>query len=106
MAVPELTVGVDPPVAEVADEEIAAEAAEAHGCPREAPRGVQLPVLCHAAQQVPRQVVDVDEPETLTGDLVRCLLVLLRVGDEDPGADRLDTEWPVPVGKARIVEPC
>src|SRR5436190_18540780 len=41
----DLGVGVDPAVAEVADEQVAAEAAERGRRPREAPRRIQLAVL-------------------------------------------------------------
>src|SRR5207245_5538263 len=47
---------VDMPVAEVADQEIAAEGAEGCGGHREAPWGVQLAMLRDACEQVPVRV--------------------------------------------------
>src|SRR6266536_2994911 len=96
-AEPELPVGlrlerVDLAVAEVADEEISAEAAEVCRREREPPRRVQQAVLSHAGDQVAGRVEGVDEAEALPGDLVFCILVLLRERDEDPRADRLDPE--------------
>ena len=92
-AAPDLPIGVDLPIAEVADEKIAAETAEARGSQRKAPGSVQLTVLGDAAEQVARRVVRVDEAESLAGFfLVLFLLVLLRVRDEDLGPDRLDSE--------------
>src|SRR5205085_11968046 len=70
LAARQLLVRVDLSVAEVADEQIPAEAAEVRRRPREPPRRVQLTVLRHAREQIPRKVVRVDEPETLAGQLV------------------------------------
>src|SRR6185369_8835091 len=50
-AVLHLLVGVDLPVTEVADEQVAAEAAERLRRLREPPRGVELPVLSDAPQE-------------------------------------------------------
>src|SRR5206468_4980875 len=83
LAVRHLLVGVDLPVAEVADEQVAAEAAERRRRPREAPRRVQLAVLRHPPEQVAVHAVDVDEAETLAVLLVVTAGLLLRVGDED-----------------------
>ena len=51
--VPHLLVGVDLPVAEVADQQVAAEPAERIRCPGEAPRSVELPVLGNPAEELP-----------------------------------------------------
>src|SRR5947209_13332142 len=62
-------VGVDVPVAKVADEQGAAEGAEAGGGHREAPRGIQLAVLRDAREQVPVRVESGDEGEAVAGEL-------------------------------------
>src|SRR6266571_7757252 len=66
----QLFVGVDLPVAEVADEEIAAEAAEVRRGKRKPPRRVELSVLRDTGEQIAVHVVDVHEPTPLSGDLV------------------------------------
>src|SRR6476620_11330452 len=55
-AVPHLRVGVDLPVAEVADQQVAAKAAERLRRLREPPRGVELPVLGYPTQELPVEV--------------------------------------------------
>src|SRR5207244_8960925 len=95
--------GRDLAVAEVADEEIAAEAAEARRSEREAPRRVQLPVGRHPAEQRAARVELVDEAETLAGDVVVAVGVLLRIGHEDVAADVLDPERRV-AGRNRRVD--
>src|SRR5438105_6439773 len=63
VAVRHLLVCVDLPVAEVADQQVAAEAAERRRCPGETPRCAELPVLSHPAEELPVEVVDVDNAE-------------------------------------------
>src|SRR5207247_412089 len=55
-------------VAEVADEQVAAEPSETRGGERQAPRRVQLAVLRHADEQVPIRVEGVHEAEALAAD--------------------------------------
>src|SRR5262249_38604070 len=55
--------GVDAPVAEVADEEIAAEAPELRRCERQAPRRVEPPAARDPAEERAGGVVGVDEAE-------------------------------------------
>src|SRR5215467_2457167 len=61
VAVLQLLVRVDLPVAEVADQQIAAEAAERRRGQREPPRGIELPVLGDAAEELPVEAVGVDD---------------------------------------------
>ena len=58
-------VGVDRPVAEVADEQVAAEAPEVGRRQRKPPRRVQPAALGHAGEQRAVRVVLVDEAEAL-----------------------------------------
>jgi hypothetical protein len=104
LAVRPLFIGVDLPVAEVADEDVAAEPAERRRCDGDAPRSVQLAVLRDPREQRAGCVVHVDEAATLAGDLVAPGRVLLRVGDEDASARALDAERRIVVGKRRIDE--
>ena len=64
VTVPHLLVRIDLPVAEVADEQVAAEAAERVRGEGEPPRSVELPVLGDATQELPVEVVGVDDPES------------------------------------------
>ena len=104
VAVRHLLVGVDLPVAEVADEQVAAEAAERRRSPGEPPRGVELPVLGDAAEELPVEVVDVDDAQPTAVRLVVRPGLLLAVGHEDPVADRLDPERAVVLREPRIDE--
>src|SRR5207248_8283887 len=61
VAVPHLLVGVDLPIAEVADEQVAAEAAERRRSQGEPPRGVELPALGDPTDELPVEVIHVDE---------------------------------------------
>src|SRR2546428_3370486 len=98
-------VGVDVPVAKVADEQVAAESAEGCGGHREAPRGVQLAVLRNAREQVPVRVEGVDEAEALAVELVIRAWLLFRERHEDPGIDRLNPKGCVATREVRIREP-
>src|SRR3954471_17840606 len=64
LAVPQLPVGVDLPVAEVADQQVAAKAAERRRGLGDPPRSVELPVLGNATEELPVEVVDVDDAES------------------------------------------
>ena len=85
-------VRVDLAVAEVADEQIAAEAAEVGRRLCEPPGRVQLAVLGHTRDEVPGRVELVHEAASLAGDLVLGVRILLGERDEDVPADRLDPE--------------
>src|SRR5437588_11640807 len=78
----QLRIRIDVAVAEVANQQIAAEAAEVGGRQRHAPGCVELAVLGHPAHQCPRRVIDVDESKALTVNLVCRCAVLLGVSDE------------------------
>src|SRR5436853_1362851 len=73
----------DLPVAEVPDEQVAAEAAEAGRRHRKAPWRVQLAVRRDAGEQCATRVELVYEAQALAGDVILPVGVLLRVGDED-----------------------
>src|SRR4029077_16573223 len=96
-------IGVDRPVAEVADEQVAAEAAEVAWRHRQPPRSVQLATRGDARDEGPVCRELVDEAEALSGHLVMAS-ALLRVGDEQVAADVLDPERPIPRGEARVDE--
>ena len=93
---------VDVPVAEVADEQIAAEAAERARCERDAPRRVQRAALCDACDEVPEAVELVDVPAC------RVVVAVDRratdVGDEHVAVDRVDAERRVPGRDLRVDE--
>src|SRR6476619_7017540 len=55
--------GVDHAVAEVADQQVAAELAEVVGSPRDPPRRVERTCGSDPLEQLPRPAVHVDEPE-------------------------------------------
>src|SRR5207247_8535605 len=77
-------------VAEVANEQIAAEASEACRSDGDPPRRVQLPVRRDAAEEGPARTEPVDETVSLPGHVVLALGALLRVRDHDRSADVLD----------------
>src|SRR3954469_24300959 len=104
LAVPHLPVGVDLPVAEVADQQIAAEATERRRRPGDPPRGVELPVPGDATEELPVEVVDVHDPEPTAVRLVVRSTLLLRVGHEDPVVDRLDPERSVVLRELAVDE--
>src|SRR6267143_4923747 len=97
-------VGVDPPIAEVSHEEIAAEASEIGRSERESPRRVQLAMLRDPPEQRARGVVNVHETLALTVDLVNRVRILFRVGHEDARADRLYPERRVARRQVRVDE--
>src|SRR5439155_20299362 len=80
-------VRVGPSVAEIADEQIAAEASERARGPGETPRRVQQSPSCDPCLEVSGEVVGVDEAQALTGQLVLGGRILLRIRDEDVRAD-------------------
>src|SRR5262249_45706510 len=86
-------VGVDLPVAEVADEKVAADVAEHRRRHRHAPRRVERALAGHTAEQVSAGVEHVDEAEPRARNVEPLRLVLLRVGDEERAAEVLDVEW-------------
>ena len=99
---PDAPVGVDPAAAEVRDEEIAAEAAESGRRERNAPRLVQLVGAADVGEQPSVEVELVDVAAVRR--IVAVHRGTVRVGDEDPVADRLDAERCVPVGLLAIDE--
>src|SRR2546429_1563104 len=96
-------VRVDRPVAEVADEQVAAEAAKVRRRHRKSPGSVQLPARGDAGDEGPVSLELVDEAEALSSHLV-IASALLRVGDEQMAADVLDPEGAVAGGQSRVDE--
>src|SRR2546423_812665 len=97
-------VSVDLSIAEVANEEIAAEAAEVRRSEGNSPRCVELTMLRDPREQRAGGVVDVYEPPTLSVDLVDRISVLFSVGDEDARSDRLYPERRVAGWQVRVDE--
>src|SRR5579863_8997698 len=85
-------VDIDAAVAEIADENVAAEMAEARRRHGETPRRVERTVLGKARQQIPVGVEDIDEAGTRAGDAVMLVGALLRIGDPERAVDVLDVE--------------
>ncbi|MGF6853689.1 hypothetical protein OKW29_002576 [Paraburkholderia sp. CI3] len=83
---------IDSTIAEVANENLAAEAAERKRCARDTPRRVERPSACKATQQVVVGIEYVDESTTAGCIVVVLLFVLLRVGDEKIPIDVRDTK--------------
>src|SRR6202035_1836444 len=72
---------VDPAVAEVADEDVAAEPAEGKGCPRDAPGRIERPAAGEAPQQKTVGVEYVDKAVAGTRHVGIPCRVLLRISD-------------------------
>src|SRR4029450_12569831 len=92
-------------VAEVPDDQAARQRAEAaRGGHGHAPGRVELRLLPAARAERALRVVLVHGAESASGHLVLARGVLLRVGDEDVTADRLDPEGRVAARELRIAE--
>src|SRR6516162_2655957 len=83
---------IDPSVAEIPDENVAAESSESIGCARNAPRRIQRPTGSEALEQIPASVKHVDKAVARPRDVVMLCCVLLRVGDEQIAVDVLNAE--------------
>src|SRR5262245_61697876 len=92
-------------IAEIADEQVSAEGAEAGRSDGDAPRRVQLPARRHALEEMAARVENVHEPQTLAGHraAVPCG-VLLRVGDVQLAAEVLNVEWRKSGGDIAVAE--
>src|SRR6266849_1510431 len=102
--VPALVEGVDPAVAEIADQDVAAEAAEGEGGARHGPGRIEVPVAGEAPQQVAVGVEHIDEAAARAGDVVVLLRVLLGIGHEEIAVEVLDAERREARGDHRIGE--
>src|SRR6187431_3366221 len=91
--------GVDPSVAEVADQQVAAEPAELCWCEREPPGRVERTAGRHAGEKRPRGIEHAHDAEAGAGHLLFRLLVLLAIGHKDAAVDVLDAERRVPARK-------
>ena len=103
----EMTLGVvniDFAVAEVADEDVAAEAAKGEGRPHDSPGRIQLAAGGEAPEQMTIRVEDVDKAVARAGDVVMFLRVLLGIGHEQVAIDVLYAEWRVAGRDRRILE--
>src|SRR5439155_4583189 len=96
--------GVDLPIAEVADKQVAAKAAEAGRGDGQPPGRIELTASDDATEEVTRRCEHVDEAKALAGDVVLRVSVLLGVGDEERAIDVLDPEWPEARGDPRVDE--
>src|SRR5262249_2716616 len=96
-------VGVDVAVAEVADEQVAGERAEAGRGQGDAPGRVEHPARGHALEQAAAGVEDVDEALAHAGDGAAVAGgVLLGVGDVEPAVQVLDVEGGVSAGEVGV----
>src|SRR5215470_8813288 len=96
--------GVDASVAEIADEEVIAEAPEIGGRECQSPRRVELTLRRDATEQLAGGVEGVHEAVTLARHVVMFVGILQRVGHEDNAAEVLNPERRVPGGKIGIDE--
>src|SRR6266545_2276510 len=87
-------VGVDPAIAEVADEQTAPESAEVRRRHCDAPRGVQLTMRGHRRDEIAVGIEFAHETVTLSRDVIHPRFQ--RVGDENRVADGLDAERAIP----------
>ena len=81
------------PSAEIADENVAAEAAKGERCPRDAPGRVQRSARRKPPQQMTVGVKNIDKAIARTRHVVMHLRVLQGVGHEQIAVDVLDAEW-------------
>src|SRR5258708_14503130 len=95
---------MDPPVAEVADEDVAAEAAEGIRRTRDAPGRIERSAADQASQQMAVGIEHIDESVALACDIVVLLRVLLRESDEEIAIDVRDAEGRVARRDPRILE--
>ncbi len=94
--------GVNAAVAEVADEQVVAEAPEVDGCQGQPPGRVELALGSDAADQVTGGVEGVHEAVTLARHIVVPVRVLQRVGHVDGAAEVLDPERRVACGEVGV----
>src|SRR5262249_38762373 len=80
------------PIAEIADEDIAAESTKGERSPRNTPRRIQWSAAREALEQISIGVVDVDEAIARTSYVVVLFRVLEGIGDEEIAVDVLDPE--------------
>ena len=85
-------VGVDPPVAEVADEDVAAERAERRRRHRHGPRRVEPVAADEPLEQVAVRAEHVDEPIAGTGGVIVLRRILLRERHVELATDVVDSE--------------
>lgn len=94
--------GVDPAVAEVADQQLPAELTEVGRCLGQAPRRVEGVPGGHAPQEGAVGPEGADEAEAVAGDLILGVGILLGVGHEDRAVDVLDPERRVTRGPGPV----
>src|ERR1700726_2774829 len=83
---------IDPAVAEIAHQDIPAEAAKGRRGLRNAPRRVQRAMRGKAPDQMAVGIEDIDKAVALTGDIDILCRVLLGVGHKQIAIDILDAE--------------
>src|SRR5947208_3041186 len=96
--------GVDVAVAEVSDEQVAAEEPEVGRCEGDPPRRVEPPQRGHAPDQMAGGIEGVDEPVPLTRHVVVHRRVLQRVRHVDRAVQIADPERRVARGKSGVGE--
>jgi len=84
--------GIDPPVAEIADQHVMAERAEIGGSQGQAPGRVERPPRSEASDQGPIGVEDIDEPIARTAHVIVMGRVLQGKGDIELVINALDAE--------------
>jgi hypothetical protein len=95
---------IDSAIAEVANQDFAAEAAECKRCARDSPGRVERPSAGEAAQQVAVCIEYIDESVTVACNIVVLLIVLLRIGDEKVAIDVRDAKRRVAGRDVRVGE--
>ena len=95
---------VDPAVAEVADQQVAAEATEGARCTSDAPGRIQLAAASDPGEQPAVAVEGIDEAEPRPVDVVLAFRVLLSEGDEDAASNSLNPEGGEPAQELTVDE--
>src|SRR2546422_465756 len=97
-------VGVDLSIADVADEQGAAEGTEFRRRQGQPPRRVERAMRSESPQEAAARVVHVDETKPSAHDFIAPVLVLLGVGNEEQVVNVLDVEWGKTVRQVRVLE--
>src|SRR5262249_1476108 len=93
---------IDFPIAEVADEDVAAELTKGEGGPHHTPGGVQHSTRREAPQQMAGGVEDVDKAIAQPRHVIMLVRILQRIRDEEIAVDVLDAEGREPIGNGGI----
>src|ERR1700694_4711730 len=99
-----LVEGVDPAVAEVAHEDVAAESAEGIGRACDAPRRIERPAADQASQQMSVGIEHIDKAAAGTGRIVVLVRFLFRISDEEIATEVRYAEGRVAGRDPRVLE--